>query len=113
MFFKQNENTESSFRVPEFVKQSANINSGVDKVDLLIDVNYSSRFTSKIRLAFPPNAANMIFNGKPFLFRQSCFEQKLKNRTEMVGTKFKTVQWSGINSTTCRGFNTDRCLTKG
>ena len=26
----------------EFVKQSTNINSGIDKVDLLVDVSYSS-----------------------------------------------------------------------
>ena len=31
----------------------------------------------------------------------------------MVGTKLRTVQWSGINSTACRGVNTDRCLNKG
>ena len=31
----------------------------------------------------------------------------------MVGTKLRTVQWLGINSTTCRGVNTDRCLNKG
>ena len=30
----------------------------------------------------------------------------------MVGTKLRTVQWSGINSTVCRGVNTDRCLNK-
>ena len=30
----------------------------------------------------------------------------------MVGTKLRTVQWSGINSTACRGVNTDRCLNK-
>ena len=40
--FNQNENTESSFRMTEFVKQSTNINSGIDKVDLLVDVSYSS-----------------------------------------------------------------------
>ena len=32
-FFKQNEKTEKSFRMSEFVKQSANIDSGVDKVN--------------------------------------------------------------------------------
>ena len=31
----------------------------------------------------------------------------------MVGTKRKTVQWPSINSTVCRGVNTDRCLNKG
>ena len=31
----------------------------------------------------------------------------------MVGTKRKTVQWPSINSTVCRGINTDRCLNKG
>ena len=111
-FFKQN-NSESSFRMSEFVKQSANINSGVDKVDWLVDVNYSSSFTSKVELSFPSNTTNIIFIGKPFLFRQSCFEPKLKNRTEMVGTKLRTVKWSGINSTACRGVNTGRCLNKG
>ena len=38
-FFKQNKNSESSFRMSEFVKESTNINSGVDKVDWLVDVN--------------------------------------------------------------------------
>ena len=45
----------------EFVKQSTNINSGVDKIDWLIDVKYSSSFTSKVELSFPPNATNIIF----------------------------------------------------
>ena len=111
-FFKQNKNSESSFRMPEFVKQSTNINSGFDKVDWLVDVNYLRSFTSKVELSFPSNTTNIIFIGKPFLFRQNCFERKLKNRTEMVGTKLRTVQWSGINSTACRGVNTDRCLNK-
>ena len=31
----------------------------------------------------------------------------------MVGTKLRTVKWSGINSTACGGVNTDRCLSKG
>ena len=31
----------------------------------------------------------------------------------MVGTKLRTVQWSGINSTASGGVNTDRCLNKG
>ena len=41
---------ESSFRMSEFLKQPININSGVDKVDWLVDVNYSSSFTSKVEL---------------------------------------------------------------
>ena len=56
---------------------------------------------------------NFIFIGKPFLIRQNRFERKLKSWTEIVGTKLRTVQWSGINSTTCWGVNTDRCLNKG
>ena len=31
----------------------------------------------------------------------------------MVGTKLRTVQWSGVNSTACRGVNVDRCFNKG
>ena len=58
----------------EFVKQSVNINSGVDKADWFVDVNYSSSFTSKIELSFPSNTANIIFIRKPFLFGQNCFE---------------------------------------
>ena len=92
-FFKQNKNSESSFRMLEFVKQSTNISSGVDKVDWLVDVNYSRSFTSKVELLIPSNATNIIFIGKRFLFRQNCSERKLKNRTEMVGTKLRTVQW--------------------
>ena len=97
----------------EFVKQSANINSGVDKADWFVDVNYSNSFTSKVELSFRSNTANIIFIGKPFLFGQNCFERKLKNRTEMVSTKLRTVQWSGIDSTACRSVDTDRCLNKG
>ena len=95
----------------EFVKQSTNINSGVEKVDWLVEVNISSSFTSKVELMLPSNTTNVTFIGKPF--KQNFFEQKLKKRTEMVGTKLITVQWSGINSTACRGVNTDRCLNKG
>ena len=31
----------------------------------------------------------------------------------MVGTKLRTLKWSGINLTACGGVNTDRCLSKG
>ena len=49
-FFKQNKNSESSFRMSEFVKESSNIISGIDETDWLVDVNYSSSFTSKAEL---------------------------------------------------------------
>ena len=88
--FKQNKNSQSSFRMSEFVKQSTNINSGFDKVDWLVD--YSSSFTSKVELSFPSNRIYIIFIGKTFLFRENCFERKLKIRTEMAGTKLRTVQ---------------------
>ena len=96
---KQNKNSESSFRMSEFVKKSTNINSVVDKVDWNVDANYSSSFTSNVEFSFPPNATNIIFIGKSLFCRQNCFEQKLKNQTEMLGTKLGTVQWSSVNST--------------
>ena len=39
----------------EVVKQSTNVNSGVDKVDWLVDLNYSSSFisNSKVEWLFP------------------------------------------------------------
>ena len=46
----------------EFVKQSTNINSRVDKVDWLVNVNYSSSFTSKVEFPFTPNATNIILS---------------------------------------------------
>ena len=61
----------SSSRMSEFVKQSTNINSGVDKVDWFVDINYSSSFTSKVELPFPSNTTNIIFIRKPFLFGQT------------------------------------------
>ena len=112
-FFKQNKNSDSSFRMSEFVKQSTNINFGVDKVNWLVDVNYSSSFTSKVELSFPSNATNVIFIAKPFLYRQNCSGRKLKNQTKIVGTKLRTGHFSSINLTACRGINTDRCLNKG
>ena len=73
-------NLENSFRMSEFVKQSTDINSGVDKVDWLVDINYSSRFTSKVELSFPSNTTNITFIGKPFLLgKKNCFERNLKN----------------------------------
>ena len=105
-------NSESSFIIPEFIKQSTNISSGVDQVDWFVGVNYSNSFTNKVELSFSSNTTNISFIGKPFLFRQNCFERKLKNQTEMVGTKLGAVQWSNINSTVCRGVNTDRHFNK-
>ena len=96
----------------EFVKQSTTINSGVDKVDWLVDVNVNG-FTSKFELSFPSNTTNIIFIGKPFLFRQNCFELKLQNLTKIVDTKLRTVQWSGINSAACRGVRQADTSTKG
>ena len=83
----------------EFAKQSTNISPGVDKVDWLVDVNYSSSFSSKVKLSFPSNTTNIIFIKKPFLFRQNCFEKKLTNQTETAATKLRTEHWSGNNST--------------
>ena len=111
-FFKQNKNSESSLGMSEFVKKSTNINSGVGKVDWLVDVKYSSSFTSKVELSFPSNTTNIIFIRKKFFFSQNCFEQNLKNRTKMVVTKLRTVQSSGINSIACRRVNTGRYLNK-
>ena len=82
---------ENSFRILEFVTKSTNINSEIGKVDWLVDVNYSSSFTSKIELSFAPNATSIIFVRKTFLFRQNYFEQNLKNRTELVDKKLRTV----------------------
>ena len=39
-------------------------------------------------------------------------QQKFKNQTEMVGTKFRTVKWSAISLIDCRGVNTGRYLSK-
>ena len=50
-FFKQNKDSESSFRMSKIVKQSTNINSRVDRVDWLVSV-YSRSFTSKVELSF-------------------------------------------------------------
>ena len=95
----------------EFVKQSTSISSGVDKVDWF-DVSYSSSFSSKVELSSKYNKCHLY--RKDFLFRKNCFEQNLKNQTEMVGTKLRTVQWLGITSSACNaGVSTDRCLNKG
>ena len=53
----------------EFVKQSTNIISGVDKVDWLVDC--SSSFTSKFELSFPSNTTNIIFIRKPYLDKKN------------------------------------------
>ena len=44
-----------------FIKQNKNSESS----------SYSSSFTSEVELLFPPNTTNIIFIGKPFLFRQN------------------------------------------
>ena len=82
-FFKQNKNSESGFRMSEFVKQSTNISSGVEKVAWVVGLLTG---LSTIQAVLPErlnyrflHATNIIFIGKSFLFRQNCFEQKLKN----------------------------------
>ena len=42
--------------------QNYNLFRRHDKVDWLVDVNYSSSFTSKVELPFPPNATNIILS---------------------------------------------------
>ena len=98
-----------------FFKQFTNINSEVYRVDWLVYLNYLSSFTTaRLKCCFlQVQQISSLPENPSFLFRQNCFERKFKNRTEMVGTKHRTVQWSGINSTVCRSFNTDRCLIKG
>ena len=114
-FFKQNKNSESSFKMSGFFKQFTNINSEVYKVDWLVYLNYLSSFTTaRLKCCFlQVQQISSLPENPSFLFRQNCFERKFKNRTEMVGTKHRTVQCSGINSTFCRSVNTDRCLIKG
>ena len=68
----------------EFVKQSTNIISGVDKVDWLVDFNYSSSFTSKFELSFPSNTTNIIFIRKPYL------DKKIFNKNSKIVLNRKT-----------------------
>ena len=115
----------------QLVKQSASINYGVDKADWLVDGNYSSSFTSKVELLFPSNTTNIIFIGKPFLFRQNCFERNSKIELRwweqnlelyngraliqppaevLIQTDASTKDWDA----TCNGISTGGCglLTK-
>ena len=83
IFIKQNKNSESSFRTSEFVKQSANINSGVGKVDWLVYINYSSSFTSKVELSFPPNTKNITFIGKLSYLDKIALNENSKSKLKL------------------------------
>ena len=64
-------------------------------------------------MSLPPNATDVIFIGKPFSFRQNCFEQKLESRTGMVCTKFRTVNCRALTQLLMRVLIQADALVKG
>ena len=66
-FFKQNKNSESCFRISEFVKKPTNINSGVDKVDWML--------TSTIQAVLPARLNCCFLQRQQISFSEkNCFE---------------------------------------
>ena len=84
----------------------------IDKSDWLVDINNPSNTTSKITMSVTSAAANIIFKGKAFISAKNSSEP-IKNRITMVDNKSRPLQWPIINSSSCTGSHTDRCLNKG
>ena len=81
--------------------------------DWLVDINNPSSTASKITMLVSSAAANIIFKGKPLISAKNSSKPPIKNRITMVDNKSGSLQWPIINSASCTGSHTDRCLNKG
>ena len=107
------ENTESKNRMSKFTDGTNNIDVRINKSDWFVDFNNPSSIASKITMLVSSAAANIIFKGKPFISAKNSSEPPIKNRITMVDNKSRSLQWPIINSASCTGSHTDRCLNKG
>ena len=94
----------------EIDRSENSIDFRINKTNWIVDVNNSSSITSKDKLPIPATTANIIFKGKPFLFRPSYFEQKFQDGIKVVDRKLGSLQWQEPNSTTSTD---DKQMTPG
>ena len=107
------ENTESKNRMSKFTDGTSNIDVRINKSDWFVDFNNPSSIASKITMLVSSAAANITLKGKPFISAKNSSEPPIKNRITMVDNKSRSLQWPIINSASCTGSHTDRCLNKG
>ena len=97
----------------KFTDKTSNIDFRINMSDWFVDINNPSSIASKITMSVSSAAANIIFKGKPFISAKNSSEPPIKNRITMVDNKSRSLQWPIINSASCTGSHTDRCLNKG
>ena len=112
-FFHPRKIPESKIRMSEIDRPENSIDFRINKTNWIVDVNNSSSITSKDKLPIPANTTNIIFKGKPFLFRPSYFEQKFQDGIKVVDRKSGSLQWQEPNSTTSTGVDTNRKVLEG
>ena len=110
--FHRTENTESKNKLSKFTDGTRNFDFRTNKSDWLVDINNPSTTASKITMSVSSAAANIIFEGKPFISAKNSSEPPIKNRITMVNKKSRSLQWPITNSASCTGSHTVRCLNK-
>ena len=99
------ENTKSKNKMSKITDRTRNCDFRIDRSDWVVDI--------KITMSVSSAAANIIFKGKPLISAKNSSRQPIKNRITMVDNKSRFLQWPIINSVSCTGSHTDRCLNKG
>ena len=97
----------------KFTDRTSNIDFRINKSDWFVNINNPSSIASMITMSVYSATANIFFKKKPFISAKNSPEPPIKNRVTMVNNKSRSLQWPIINSASCTGSHTDRCLNKG
>ena len=86
---------------------------GDDKVYRSISLNNASRITCATKLLISSTAADKFFKTQRVIPRGPALEQRVKERTTVVYSKFENLQRLVDSTRSFLCFNKSRCLQEG
>ena len=108
---------EETLEISEAVSGTSSGNASADfrinKRIRLIVFNYSTSTSSTNKFQVPTTTTNTSIKIKGVILQKSDSKQKLQGRTAVVDKKFKSLQWSLLDSVSQPRADTDRCIQKG
>ena len=93
--------------------ENTSVDFRINKTNRLIVLNYSSSISSPNKFQVPTTTTNTSIKNTGVILQKSDSKQKLQERTAVVDTKFKNLQWSLLDSVSQSSDDTDRCIQKG
>ena len=93
--------------------ENTSVDFRINKTNRLIVLNYSSSISSPNKFQVPTTTTNTSIRNTGVILQKSDSKQKLQERTAVVDTKFKNLQWSLLDSVSQSSDDTDRCIQKG